>query len=103
MKKSQLKKWQDLPIGAIITTPGNSKEYETGNWIPETEVVWDKQSCIDCRLCWGVCPDSAIKLDQEGKMAGVDPDACKKCGLCIGVCPSNPKSLKFQAKEATKI
>jgi len=103
MKKTKLKSWQELAPGAVVQDPGSSRDYKTGNWIPDQEISWDKETCINCNLCWTVCPDEAIRVDKQGKMQGVDPDFCKKCGLCVEICPTNPKSLKMVSKKKDKI
>jgi pyruvate ferredoxin oxidoreductase delta subunit len=86
--------WEEMPEGAVIPTAGNSKEYKTGNWVPK-KLIFNKETCINCGLCWPVCPDDAIILDSTGTMVGVDYDHCKDCGLCVKACPTNPKSLYF--------
>jgi len=74
--------------GGIISTPGNTTDYKTGNWINKT-LKFIPENCINCTLCWGVCPDDAIILDDAGNMIGVDTDFCKDCGLCTQICPAN--------------
>lgn len=86
--------WQEMPAGALIPHAGNSKEYKTGNWVPK-KLIFNKETCINCGLCWPVCPDDAIILDAAGNMIGVDYDHCKDCGLCVKACPTKPKSLYF--------
>ena len=101
MSKSNLKKWQELPIGAVVKEAGSSKNYKTGNWIPDKQVNWDPETCINCNLCWTVCPDEAILVDDDGNMKGIDHEFCKKCGLCVDICPS--KSLKIVNKNKEEI
>ena len=43
-------------------------------------------TCIGCGACVGVCPVSAISLNDEGK-AIVDEGTCIDCGACVGTCP----------------
>jgi len=40
------------------------------------------ESCINCKICYGACPTSAIK-EVAGK-----PFSCVTCGVCIEVCPT---------------
>lgn len=75
-------------LGGVISSPGNTTNYKTGNWINKT-LEFVPRNCINCTLCWGVCPDDAIILDDEGNMIGVDTDFCKDCGLCTQICPAN--------------
>ncbi len=43
-------------------------------------------ACIGCGACVGVCPVSALSLNDEGK-AIVDEATCIDCGACVGTCP----------------
>lgn len=88
-------KWQSLEKGLVIPKSGNSEEYITGNWVPK-KLIFNKDTCINCGLCWPVCPDDAIMLDKEGNMIGIDTEHCKDCGMCIEACPTKPKSLFFE-------
>ena len=74
--------------GGIITRPGSTVDYKTGNWINKT-LKFVSENCINCNLCWTVCPDDAIIVDKHGNMVGVDTDFCKNCGLCTKICPAN--------------
>lgn len=49
-------------------------------------VTVDKEICIGCGACTGVCPTGAMSLDEEGK-AGCDPELCIDCGACVATCP----------------
>jgi len=90
MKKrsSGWKKFND-DLG-VIKNPGNSMEYRTGNWAGR-KLNFCAKNCINCSLCWSVCPDDAILTDDEGNMIGVDLDHCKSCGLCTEACPTTKK------------
>ena len=46
----------------------------------------DKDTCIGCGACAGVCPVGAIALQDDGK-AGVDEGTCIDCGACASTCP----------------
>lgn len=46
----------------------------------------NKETCIGCGACTGVCPVTAISLDSDGK-AQVDESTCIECGACVGACP----------------
>lgn len=81
--------WQTIASErAVIKDTGNSALYATGNWVPK-KLEFVSENCINCNLCWPVCPDDAIINDAEGNMIGVDLDHCKDCGLCVEVCPAN--------------
>ncbi len=100
--RSSEKSWPKLPLGAVVTEAGNSREYDTGNWSQST-CKWDKKNCINCNLCWPVCPDEAILTDKQGNMIGVDEAKCKACGLCVVACPTSPKSLAIVKKKPKQI
>jgi pyruvate ferredoxin oxidoreductase delta subunit len=88
--------WKQLPIGAVILTPGNSVEYKTGEWRTLRPEI-DQDKCIRCRTCWMYCPEGAIqevdepyktKTGREFKLTyKVDYDYCKGCGICANECP----------------
>ena len=45
----------------------------------------DQSVCVGCEACVGVCPVSAIAV-EDGK-AHVDADTCVECGACVATCP----------------
>lgn len=45
----------------------------------------DKNKCIGCGACVGMCPVGAISM-QNG-VAVIDENICIKCGLCENMCP----------------
>lgn len=49
------------------------------------KAVIDKDVCVGCEACVGVCPTVAISMD-DGK-AGVDENTCVECGACVSTCP----------------
>ena len=44
------------------------------------------ENCIGCGACTGVCPVSALTLNDEGK-SQCNEDVCIDCGTCMGTCP----------------
>lgn len=46
----------------------------------------DKNKCIGCGACVGICPVGAISFDDNGK-ADIDTGKCIKCGTCEATCP----------------
>ena len=49
-------------------------------------VIIDKETCIGCGACVGVCPVTALSLDDEGK-SECNADTCISCLSCVGTCP----------------
>lgn len=91
MKIGEKAQWNELLTGGVIEDPGNSVDYKTGPWRTERP-IWNKDACINCMFCWVYCPDSAIKVDKDGNMAGINYDFCKGCGICVKECPK-PNTL----------
>lgn len=44
--------------------------------------------CLGLGDCAEVCPVKAISMDQEKKIAIIDPERCIGCGLCLKECPN---------------
>jgi pyruvate ferredoxin oxidoreductase delta subunit len=94
MKIKQGSTWRDVPMAGNILEPGTSAEYMTGSWRSDRP-VWDADKCTNCSQCWLFCPDMSIKLDDDGKMTGIDYDYCKGCGLCASVCPPKAGAIEM--------
>ena len=56
----------------------------------DMEVEFDPQRCRGCRRCLGerACPMSAVRYDQEARVAIRDGLLCFHCGLCVTECPN---------------
>jgi heterodisulfide reductase subunit A len=54
---------------------------------PITAVI-DEELCSACRICIGLCPFTAITLDNEKGVSVVNDALCKGCGTCVAACPS---------------
>lgn len=81
-----LKRVKQQPvIGGIITEPGSSLNYKTGDWRAFRPVI-DEAKCIHCALCVLDCPENCISYDGK-KRGKVDLNYCKGCGLCAKHCP----------------
>lgn len=76
--------WQDTTPGGIVTETGNAHYYKTGGWRAMKPVL-KEDKCKQCLLCYPVCPDSSIRV--ENKKVVFDFDHCKGCGVCVEVCP----------------
>ena len=51
------------------------------------EIVIDRDSCVDCGLCTGVCPTQALVLDPETFRLNFRRSHCIVCEQCIPTCP----------------
>jgi len=91
--------WQKLPEAAVLPG-GSSAEYHPGNWLPDQKLLFVPENCIQCGICWAVCPDDAIVHDETGKMIGINQDACKRCGLCVRACSANKMAQGNSEKES---
>jgi pyruvate ferredoxin oxidoreductase gamma subunit len=74
----------------LIATPsilhaGNAALRRTGAWRVERPVV-DRAACTRCGLCFVMCPDGVIQLDDQGYPI-IDYDHCKGCMICQQLCP----------------
>lgn len=76
--------WKDLNYGFVMSTPGSSREYKTGDWRSERPVV-NKDQCIKCGVCYIFCPDMAVTKTAEGYFEA-DLYYCKGCGICAAEC-----------------
>lgn len=68
-----------------ILHPGNAEARQTGAWRVDRPTV-DRSACTRCGLCFVMCPDGAIQLDEHGYPV-VDYDHCKGCMICQRLCP----------------
>jgi len=89
------KKWEDVPMGGIAYG-ASAENVETGQW-RSIRPVWNADECISCMLCWVQCPDRSIKVDENGKVTGIDYFYCKGCGICAQVCPKKAIEMRPEA------
>lgn len=86
-----------MPLGGVILTAGSADEYETGGWRKLVPVL-DKEKCIDCLICWVMCPDSCVIIEDD-KMVGFNLDHCKGCGICAIECPDKVTAIKMEEEK----
>jgi len=78
--------WKEITKGGTISAAGNAHQFKTGDW-RSMKPVWLVDKCKQCLLCYPVCPDTSILINEEGKRIDFDFDHCKGCGVCVKVCP----------------
>lgn len=52
--------------------------------------IVDKEECVSCGICAGLCPEEAITLEDT---AVINPQRCTGCGICVDECPNEAISL----------
>jgi hydrogenase-4 component H len=50
--------------------------------------IVDREKCVSCGLCARVCPNQAIKLNEETKKPRISLARCIFCGECADACPA---------------
>jgi pyruvate ferredoxin oxidoreductase delta subunit len=83
--------WKDLEIGCIVTEPGSSREYRTGDWRSQ-KPTYNFSKCIKCGLCQIYCPEGCIQQNAEGYFQA-NMYWCKGCGICSKECPTGVISM----------
>ena len=87
----------ELTIGGTIYEAGNAREFKTGDW-RSTCPVYISEKCTQCGMCFPVCPEDAIPVNEEGMRSDCNFDYCKGCGICAKVCPFGAIEMKEEGK-----
>lgn len=74
----------DLPI---------TEEFHSNQDWRNNKPVWDNEKCVKCGICYLFCPDSAVRMDDDGYYQ-LELDYCKGCGLCSRQCPTGCISME---------
>ena len=56
------------------------------------DLIVDKEKCLRCGACVGVCPSNALKLSETG--IEWNKELCKFCKLCKQTCPMGAIDFK---------
>ncbi|MBU1565254.1 MAG: FAD-dependent oxidoreductase [Proteobacteria bacterium] len=54
----------------------------------------DRDICVGCQLCIGLCAYTAIEFNQYAGISEVNTAICKGCGSCAGACPSGAAKVR---------
>ena len=60
----------------------------------EKSMPVDKNKCIGCGSCVGICPVGAISFGEDGK-AEIDESKCIRCGSCEATCPVSAIKINY--------
>jgi formate hydrogenlyase subunit 6/NADH:ubiquinone oxidoreductase subunit I len=58
----------------------------------------DKDACVGCKLCEGVCPANAIVVSSADNKATINKALCHQCTNCSQVCPKGAISYEGVGK-----
>ena len=83
-----------ITTGAVVKG-GTSLDYKTGNWRDQRPVI-DQELCVKCGICRDVCPDDAVKVNDEHYE--IDYDYCKGCGICAHECTADAIEMVQEEK-----
>lgn len=61
--------------------------------------VINEEICSGCKICYDLCPYSAISCDGEKAVCRVNEILCKGCGVCGAACPSGAVTNKHATTE----
>ena len=57
------------------------------------KIVYDRDTCIGCRMCIRVCPANAIEFLPETKRIRIWVTQCIFCSQCNDICPKDCLSM----------
>jgi formate hydrogenlyase subunit 6/NADH:ubiquinone oxidoreductase subunit I len=57
------------------------------------KIVYNKETCIGCKLCLKVCPSEAIVFKDDEKKIKIYLARCTFCSQCNDICPVNCLSM----------
>jgi pyruvate ferredoxin oxidoreductase delta subunit len=104
-KKQQV---MNRPTITKYNRPEHIRDYPTGTNYPAGHLVdknagWrtfrpviDKETCVNCLVCYLICPDGVI-FKSEDKV-DIDYDFCKGCGVCANECKVGAIKMEKEVK-----
>jgi pyruvate ferredoxin oxidoreductase delta subunit len=97
---SEQSTWREITEGGFVYGSGNSAFFNTGDWRTRAP-HWHPDKCRQCLLCFPVCPDSSIPVENS-KRQQFDFDHCKGCAICAKVCPFGAITMASGAEADTE-
>jgi len=70
------------------------KEQNVGIQEAIKDIIVDRERCVDCGSCTGVCRPGALAMGSDWKLA-FDQEKCVFCQLCINACPVRAIKVQF--------
>jgi len=52
-----------------------------------TDIIYNKDKCVDCGACIAVCPTNAISMEEPSWELTFDASKCVRCKQCVPACP----------------
>ncbi len=71
---------------------------EPGGVVMEKIPVFNRDLCLHCGACVGLCPTNALYLDDT--YVTVDEEKCIGCGMCRLGCPMG--AIRWKGEEDTQ-
>lgn len=59
------------------------------------DLVINRDRCVDCGSCTGVCKPGALAIGPDDWKLDFDLDKCIFCELCINTCPTRAIKVQF--------
>jgi NAD-dependent dihydropyrimidine dehydrogenase PreA subunit len=57
------------------------------------KIALDKEKCMDCGACIGLCPTNALNFDKKKKLE-LTEEKCIQCKACVKACPVKALSIE---------
>ncbi|MDD5112145.1 MAG: 4Fe-4S binding protein [Candidatus Altiarchaeota archaeon] len=59
----------------------------------QRKISVNRDTCIDCGACIGLCPTNALNFDSKAKLE-IFEDKCIQCKACVRACPMKALSIE---------